>query len=233
MHRAGGVTVKGLNFTGSDGTINIPKALTIDADAERDNWVFAVAWVRQKIARLPLIKAQPIVMECRESIGRKTILVDMKLAGQNFPKGGSSSIDKSKNHKECFCVARARFWSIFKLTKFTQSYAIWSRDGIHVKSVRSQCHEFAVAAGSAALATNGSKISAGVAGAFFHWVEGITGAIVENVKFGSSTKMRPLNLRKSPLEAQRSGDIFAWLLVPLALQRKKALHLPDPSRSIF
>ena len=207
----GGVTVKGLNFTGSDGTINIPKALTIDADAGGDNWVFAVAGAATKDSTPTPDKGATNSNGMPRKHWQKTILVDMKLAGQNFPKGGSSSIDQNqKTTKNAFAVAGTILVNI----QIDKVYAILRDTGLvtasNVNLSAVNATNLRVAAGSAALATNGSKISAGVAGAVsFNWVEGITGAIVENVKFGSSTENATVKPTEVTVEAQRSGDIFA------------------------
>jgi len=108
------------------------------------------------------------------STWQKTLLVDLGLAGKNFPKSGSTTTSNSnQNAKNAFAVAGDMSINV---SLDTVEAAIRDAGLVIARTIAVTANNDSgiyAAAGSAAMANNGSSNSMGIAGSVtFNWLQG-------------------------------------------------------------
>ena len=209
---AGGVSVSGLSGNANYPYISLSNDLTVTADADGYNWAFSLAAAVTRDEKKPssTSTSQTKGSGMPRAHWKETLLVKMGLAGQNFPKSGSTSTTKTQQGaKNSFALAGDISVNI-GIDKVEAAI----RDAGYIlarnfKVLADNASGIRAAAGSAAINTNGSAQSIGIAGSVtFNWLEGVTRAIIQNVclKQLNPSPDDPLDVE---VKATRSGDIFA------------------------
>ncbi len=229
---AGGVTVQAADFGDGAGTINISGPLEVQAKASGDNWVFA-------LAAAATTEKKPGSGGGSQSGGsgmprkhwQKTILVDLKLAGQNFGSTGSNSMSSGSGSngnqkvKNAFSFAGDFAVNVLidKVTAAIRNAGRLTAKNVTVNAVNDTT--LRAATGAAALTTNGEGTSFGIAGSVsFNWMDGFTRAAIENVKFGPSAENN-IKAEFITVSASRTGDIFALAAGAAGAPKEKGIAI--------
>ena len=208
----GKFTVTALAGDTASPSFDLLDGLLVKATATGHNWTFSLA------AAVTRDEKKPASTEPSQTKGsgmprkhwQETLLVKLKLAGQNFPAAGSSSTTSTQQGaKNSLAVAGDMSINvgIDKVEAAIRDAGLIVADTIEV--IASNTSTIRAAAGSAAINTNGSSNSVGIAGSVaFNWLDGFTRAIIQNTKITQNT-VSAIDKGKVNVTATRSGDIFA------------------------
>jgi len=223
---AGGVTVKALSGDSANPSLNLTGDVSLNAKADGQIWGLSLAGAgtKESTPSKPSTSGSSGGSGMPRKHWQATLLVQMGLAGKNLPGSTTSTVQNSTQQTKN-SLALGGDISI-NVSVDNVKAEILDAGLIRAKTVTAKANNdtaFRLLAGSAAINTNGTEKSVGIAGSVvFNWMDGTTRAKVENVILALSGTTAD-SATGLDVEAERGSDIISIAAGGAGAPREKGI----------